>query len=102
MLTSVSLHENVRRLREAAQLSRRELDEQAGVPSRTVERVELRKHRPNYETLSKIAAALGVDVGVLDGANEPPLQGAVDRLVTRHGARAVLDAAVDAALPKKV
>lgn len=81
----------IRAAREAAGLSRSDLDTRAGVPRRTVERVELRGQDPHPETLLAIATALGTTPEALRGSGAPPLSAVVDGLVARHGARAVLE-----------
>ena len=97
----VDIHLKVRKLREAAGLSRPALERKAGLPARTLERVENRTQTPRRGALAALASALGVTVAVLEGDAEPPLEAAVSRLVVKHGARAVISAALDVALPEK-
>lgn len=94
MLPSVGLHslaDTLRAAREAAGLSRADLDARAGVPRRTTERVELRGQEPHGDTLRALATALGTTPEALRGQEAPALASVVDGLVARHGARAVLE-----------
>lgn len=59
--------ETIRRLREAAGLSRRDLAEAAGISHVFLSKLETGERRPSPQTLVKIAAALGLSVGELTG-----------------------------------
>jgi transcriptional regulator with XRE-family HTH domain len=96
-------------------LSRRELDERAGLSRRSTERYEVRGHEPDPSALHRLAEALGTAVGPLAGAlmadngcapSEPPpslpLPSVLDALVQRHGAEQLLTEAVAAAFRRRV
>ncbi len=55
----------VRRLRERAQLSLRQLEEASGVHRALISRIEAGERRPKPATLHRLAEALGVDAGEL-------------------------------------
>src|SRR5215203_5807413 len=65
--------EELRRLREARGLSQRQLAERSGVGRVTIIHVESGQTSPNVETLSRLAAGLGVDVADFFPKGEPPL-----------------------------
>jgi SOS-response transcriptional repressor LexA len=65
--------ENLRRLRKAAGLGQRELAERAGLTQSAYSRLETGSRRPGVETLSALAAALGVAPGAL--LAKPPRPG---------------------------
>ena len=100
-LSLVELHLEVRRLREQAGWSRRELEERAGLPSRALERLEVRQQQPGAEAIIRIAAALGTTAGALLGLGEQGLDQVMDGLVVRHGAERVVAEAVRAAFGRK-
>jgi DNA-binding XRE family transcriptional regulator len=56
----------IRELRTAAGLSQQELAEKARLTQSHISRIENAEHRPNHFTISKIAEALGVEVGNID------------------------------------
>lgn len=56
---------NVRLVREAAKMSRRELATAAGISQRFVEKLELGYLRPSPETVKALASALGVSIKYL-------------------------------------
>ena len=60
---AVDVGENIRRLREKANLTQRELAKRAGLSS--VKMIETGQRLGRHETLGKIAGALGVPVSVL-------------------------------------
>jgi transcriptional regulator with XRE-family HTH domain len=61
----VTLAENLRRLREGADLTREVLAVRAGVTSSTVARIERGGYLPRLTTLSRIADALGTSASAL-------------------------------------
>ncbi len=54
------MNANVRRLRELRALSQRDLAAMAGLSVTTVNRIEIRRHKPTHKTVRKLAEALGV------------------------------------------
>jgi DNA-binding XRE family transcriptional regulator len=58
--------ERIHAERKKAGLTQVELAEKAGLPQSHISRLEGGKHSPSRATLEKIAAALGVEVGVFD------------------------------------
>ena len=97
-----AIADEVRRAREARGWSRRELEDQAGVPARSVERLELKKSSPRAEVLIALCAALQLDLGRLQrGICDPSLSEIMEGLVGEHGAQHVLHAAVRAAFREK-
>lgn len=76
----------MRELREAAGLSRSQLEGVAGLRRRAVEDLETGSGEPRVGLLLKVAAALGSTVGELVGSEQPlPLDGVIDGLIARHG-----------------
>jgi transcriptional regulator with XRE-family HTH domain len=67
------LAEEIRRTREDAGLSQRQLAGLAGVASSTLHAIELDRHDPCLDTLCRVAAALGMDLGVRLFAGTGPL-----------------------------
>lgn len=60
-------------------LTQKELGEKAGIAEPTIRRYELGKLNPKYETLEKIAGALGVWVtNLIDNSESPLLYTAAD------------------------
>jgi transcriptional regulator with XRE-family HTH domain len=55
----------LKELREARFLTQRELGAKAGVQYSTISRLEHGTNRPNFQTIKKLAAALGVEPGEL-------------------------------------
>lgn len=98
----MELHREVRRLREQAGWSRRELEERAGLPHRALERLEIRQQQPGAEAIIRIAAALGTTAGALLGLEEQPLDQVMSGLVSRYGGERVVSEAAEAAFKKKV
>jgi transcriptional regulator with XRE-family HTH domain len=56
--------EDIRRAREDAGLSQRRLAKAAGIGSSTLHDLELARHDPTVETLGRVAAGLGMDLGL--------------------------------------
>lgn len=56
----------IKKLRLAAGLSQEQLASKAGIPQSHLSRLECGAHSPSFKTRSAIAAALGVDVKMLD------------------------------------
>lgn len=69
----MTLDENLRRAREAANLSREVLAVRAGVSSSTVARIELGGYLPRLGTLSRIAEVLNISVSDLLSIEDVPL-----------------------------
>jgi transcriptional regulator with XRE-family HTH domain len=67
------LAEEIRRAREDAGLSQRQLAGLAGISSSTLHAIELDRHDPCLDTLCRVAAALGMDLGVRLFAGTGPL-----------------------------
>jgi len=59
------LARNIRVQRAIQEFSQLDLADASGTTQRTISRIEARKANPTVETLSKIAAALGVEVDAL-------------------------------------
>lgn len=59
------LPSRVKAERERQRMSREQLGVKAGLSGSTVARIESTDHSPRYETILRIAAALGVDPGYL-------------------------------------
>ncbi len=98
----MDLHERVRSLREAAGLSRAQLEQRAGLPPRSLERLEQRGQEPRAEALEAIATALGTTPEALRGERDQPLGAVMAGLVARYGPEQVVREAVEAAFVKKV
>jgi transcriptional regulator with XRE-family HTH domain len=64
---------DIRNAREDAGLSQRQLAAAAGVSSSTLHGLELGRHDPSVETLSRLAAGLGMELGVRLFAGTGPL-----------------------------
>jgi transcriptional regulator with XRE-family HTH domain len=56
--------EEIRRAREDAGLSQRRLARLAGISSSTLHDLEVARHDPTIETLTRLGAALGMDLGI--------------------------------------
>lgn len=98
----MDLAQRVRTLREAANLSRAQLEQAAGLPARALERLELRGQEPSRDVLERVATALGTTADALRGEREQPLDAVLDGLVARYGAEQVALGAVAAAFRRKV
>ena len=57
----------LRYYREKAKLQQKEIAKKIGISFAAYNKYETKDYEPNYETLLKIAAALGVDVNTLVG-----------------------------------
>ena len=67
--------EEIRHAREDAGLSQRRLAASAGLSSSTLHGVELGRHDPTIETLARLGAALGMDLGIrLFPGTGPPIR----------------------------
>ena len=64
---SQSFGARLRRIREQKQWSQTQLAEKAGLTPAAVSQIESDERQPSFNTLSKLAAALGVSVGYLVG-----------------------------------
>jgi transcriptional regulator with XRE-family HTH domain len=79
---AVIIGDRLRILREASQLSERDIEERTGLPGSYVLRIETGHVVPSFEVLEKLAAALGVVPRELFYAGEQPpeLQNLPERL----------------------
>ena len=57
--------ENIRAARQRAKLTQKQLGELCGIAEPTIRRYELNKLNPNFDTIAKIASALGVSAAKL-------------------------------------
>jgi transcriptional regulator with XRE-family HTH domain len=71
--------EEIRRIRKERGLTQRGLAAASGVDQATISQVESGKHRPNLETLDKLAEALSVGVAEFFPKPQPSLFEAVER-----------------------
>lgn len=62
--------QSLKSLREKAGLTQQQLAEKAGLLQSHVSRIERGEYSPTNKTLTKLAAALGVPIGVLDPSGE--------------------------------
>ena len=67
MSTTESISDRLRRLRKAAGMSQDNLAERAGLTRVAIYRFEAGTREPAWETLQKLASALGASLGDFDG-----------------------------------
>lgn len=93
---AIRLSAQIREAREARGWSRARLDEAAGLPARTTERIELKGQTPRGDVLMRLAAALDLDpVALSDGRPAGvSLEDTLAGLVDAYGPQRVLSEAV--------
>jgi transcriptional regulator with XRE-family HTH domain len=68
----------LRKLREKEGITREELAKRAGVSGAAISRIEQGKREPGWETVIKLARALGVSVSAFDAGGEADASGISD------------------------